>query len=150
MNEDIAASYQASGALHHLGIELVHSEEGRMVGGLTIGPEHLNRAGFVHGGVLCTLMDFAACGAGLHAEQGEPQRYGITLALTTNFTKAANKGRLTVEGRVLTAGLKTFTAEAHVTDEAGDIVAHGIGTFQWRPGSSPSARSGHTAQSQNG
>jgi uncharacterized protein (TIGR00369 family) len=150
MSEDTPASYQGVGLLHHLGIEMVHSEEGRVVGRLIIGPEHLNRAGYAHGGVFCTLMDFAACAAGLHVEPGEPQRYGVTLALTTNFTKAVNKGTLTVEGKIIAAGLKTFTAEARVHDEAGDLVAHGIGTFQWRPGSSPSARSGQPAQSQNG
>lgn len=85
-------------------------------------------------------IDVAACAAGLHAEAGEAQRYAVTLALTTNFTKPANKGYLSFEGRVITASYKTYTAEAQVRDDSGDIVAHGVGTFQWRPGSAPSAR----------
>lgn len=150
MSEDVSSSYRNVGFFHHLGIEVVHSEEGRVVGRLTIGPEHLNRAGYVHGGVSCTLMDIAACASGLHVEPGEPQRYAVTLALTTNFTKPVNKGSLTVEGRLVTAGFKTFTAEAQVRNDAGDIVAHGVGTFQWQPGSAPSAHSAKSATSQNG
>lgn len=138
--DDVSASYRNVGFFHHLGIEIIHSEEGRVQGRLKIGSEHLNRAGYVHGGVSCTLIDVAACAAGLHAEAGEAQRYAVTLALTTNFTKPANKGYLSFEGRVITASYKTYTAEAQVRDDSGDIVAHGVGTFQWRPGSAPSAR----------
>lgn len=137
MSADTPSSYQDVGLFGHLGLEMTHSEEGQVTGRLEIGPHHLNRAGSVHGGVLCTMIDFGACAAGLHAEPGQPQRYGVTLALTTNFTKAASKGTLTVEGKVINAGARTYTAEARVLDAAGDLVAHGIGTFQWRRGSAP-------------
>lgn len=146
MSSDTPSSYQGVGVFEHLGLAMTHSEEGRVVGQLTVGPQHANRAGYVHGGVLCTMIDFAACAAGLHAIPGAPQRFGLTLALTTNFTKAVNKGVLTVEGKVITAGRKTYTAEARVLDAGGDLVAHGIGTFQWRRDSAPAAHSPQTQQ----
>lgn len=143
MSSDTPASYREVGLFQHLGLKMTGSEEGRAAGELDIGAQHLNRAGFVHGGVLCTMIDFGACAAGLHAEPGQPQRFGVTLALTTNFTKAVSKGILTVEGRMISAGLKTYTAEARIHDPSGDLVAHGIGTFQWRRGSESSAVQQH-------
>jgi acyl-coenzyme A thioesterase PaaI-like protein len=65
----------------------------------------------------------------------------VTLSLTTQFTKAVNNGRLRVEGRMLSAGRKNYSAEAHIYDDAGDLVAHGIGSFQWPAGSQPNANS---------
>lgn len=137
MSTDTLSSYHGVGVFQLLGLRLTHSEQNHVVAQLEAGPQHSNRAGTVHGGVLCTMIDLAACAAGLHADPGEPQRFGVTLSLTTNFTKGVSKGMLTVEGKVITAGLKTYTAEAHVRDEQGDLVAHGIGTFQWRRGSAP-------------
>jgi len=139
MSGDTPSSYRNVGFFQHVGLEMTHSEAGRVTGRLDVGAQHLNRAGFVHGGVLCTLIDFAACAAGLHSRPGEPQRYAVTIALTTNFTKAASQGILTVEGKIITAATRTYTAEARVMDSAGDPVAHGIGTFQWQRASAPSA-----------
>lgn len=134
---DIAASYGTVGFLKSLGLRLVETEPGRAVGELALEPEHLNRAGVVHGGVLCTMIDFAACASGLHAEPGQPMRLGVTLSLTTQFMRPAKGGTLRVEGRMTSAGRRTFTGEAHVRDADGALVASGIGTFQWREGSEP-------------
>jgi uncharacterized protein (TIGR00369 family) len=141
MNQELASTYLNVGFFELIGIELVHSEEFHVTGILKIGSQHQNRAGNVHGGVLCSMIDFAACAAGLHSEPGETTRYGVTLSLTTQFTKAVSHGRLRVEGRVLSAGRKNYSAEAHIYDDAGDLVAHGIGSFQWRPGSQPGTKS---------
>ena len=145
MTEVVASSYRDIGLFNLLGIEMTHSEEGVASGAVEIDSRHRNRAGSVHGGVFCTLIDFAACAAGLHAEPGQEARYAVTLSLTTQFTKAVDGGKLEVKGRLISAGRKTFTAEAHVYDEKGAVAAHGIGTFQWRPGSEPMARTKQTS-----
>lgn len=139
---DIAASYGSVGFLRSLGVRLLESQDGRVVGEIMLSPEHLNRAGVVHGGVLCTMIDFAACAAGLHTEPGQPTRLGVTLSLTTQFMLPAKDGKLSVEGRVTSTGRRTFTGEAHVRNASGELVASGIGTFQWREGSEPVARPG--------
>lgn len=104
MSIDTLSSYHGVGVFQLLGLRLTHSEQNHVVAQLEAGPQHSNRAGTVHGGVLCTMIDLAACAAGLHADPGEPQRFGVTLSLTTNFTKGVSKGMLTVEGKVITAG----------------------------------------------
>jgi uncharacterized protein (TIGR00369 family) len=141
MSLGLSSSYQSIGFLEHIGLELVDSSESRVTGILMIGPQHLNRAGTVHGGVLCSLIDFAACASGLHSGPGEPARYGITLSLTTQFTKAASDGRLRAEGYLLSSGRRNYSAEARIYDDADNLVAHGIGSFQWFAGSQPTVRS---------
>src|SRR5690606_21279565 len=129
----LSSSYRSVGFFGLIGLEMTHSQEGLVLGRLEIRPDHRNRAGYVHGGVLCTMMDFAACAAGLHSAPGEPVRLAVTLSLTTQFTKAVNSGHLRVEGRLVSAGRRIFTAGAQIHDDLGDLVAHGIGTFQWQP-----------------
>jgi len=138
-----ATSYADIGIFGVLGLDLQESAVGHVKGGLQIGPEHLNRMGYVHGGVLCTMIDFAACASGLHAEEGQAPRFAITISLTTQFTRPVRAGWLSVEGRTISAGKSSFTAEAHVFDSDGERIAHGIGTFRWRPGSQPNPSTQH-------
>ena len=126
-----------TGIFAHLGLTFPEAEPDRIVGQLDIGPQHLNRVGYVHGGVLCTMIDAAACCAGLYSPPGSPVRYAVTLSLTTQFTRPVRAGRLTVEGTVISANRTIYTGEAHVYDAENQLVAHGIGTFSWRPGSRP-------------
>jgi uncharacterized protein (TIGR00369 family) len=99
---------------------------------LVLGPQHLNRTGRLHGGVLATLID-AACGyAGTFAVDGQP-RNALTLALTTQFLAPAHAGQhLTATGRRTGGGKRIFFAAAEVHDEAGRLIARGDGTFRYR------------------
>ena len=140
MTDPLASTYRDVGLFGLLGLELTHSQDGSVTGRLVIDPRHRNRAGYVHGGVFCTMIDFAACASGLHSEPDDAVRYAVSLSLTTQFTKAVADGVLRVEGRLVSAGRKTYTAEACVYDDHGALAAHGIGTFQWQPGSEPRSR----------
>lgn len=134
---DRAADYAGTGIFDLLGFDLPDSAPGQITGYLTTVPGHRNRMGFVHGGVLATMIDAAACGSGLYSEPGKPKRYGMTLSLSVQFVSAVRDGRLTVRGRQVSGGRRVFTAEAHVYDERDKLVANGIGTFQWLRGSEP-------------
>jgi len=138
-----AESYAGVGLFELLGLGLDESRHGYVKGSLEIGPGHRNRMGYVHGGVICTMIDFAACASGLHAEKGEDTRYAVTISLTTQFVRPVRAGRLSVEGRMISAGRSSFTAEAHVFDDSGERAAHGIGTFRWRAGSRPNSSTSH-------
>ena len=98
---------------------------------LTLGQQHVNRTGRLHGGVLATLID-AACGyAGTFAVEGRP-RNALTLALTTQFLAPAHAGQqLTAIGRRTGGGQRIFFAAAEVHDEAGRLIARGDGTFRY-------------------
>ena len=91
----------------HMGYELLAWEPDRAVLGYTIQPEHMNRTGRLHGGVLATLLDTTMGYSGVHADRGDGPRSCVTLSLTVNFVGAVSEGRLTIEAR-RTGGGKTI------------------------------------------
>jgi uncharacterized protein (TIGR00369 family) len=101
----------------------------------TAGPEHLNRAGVVHGGVVLALIDQAAAYAGLHCAVPGHARRGMTLSLATQFTAPVTGGTLVAEAEMVGRGASTFFTRVTVRDAAGTLVATGQGTHRWRSGS---------------
>lgn len=101
----------------------------------TAGPEHRNRAGVVHGGVVLALIDQAAAYAGLWCSVPGNARRGMTLSLATQFTAPVKGGRLVAEAEMVSRGGTTFFTRVVVRDEGGTIVATGQGTHRWRSGS---------------
>jgi uncharacterized protein (TIGR00369 family) len=101
----------------------------------TAGPQHLNRAGVIHGGVVLALIDQAAAYAGLWCSVRGNARRGMTLSLATQFTAPVTGGRLVAEAEMVSRGGTTFFTRVVVRDEAGTIVATGQGTHRWRSGS---------------
>jgi uncharacterized protein (TIGR00369 family) len=102
---------------------------------LDIGPTHLNRNGFVHGGVLTTLMDAAGGRAGMYCTVPGNRRQSVTVSLTVNFLRTARHGRLIATGRRLEGGQKIFSANIEVRHDSGFLVAAGIGSYRYLRGS---------------
>ena len=100
---------------------------------LEVGPQHLNRSGALHGGVLCTLVA-AACGySGCFLDIPRRRRPALTLSLNTQFiTAVATGARLLCRARRTGGGRSVFFTAAEVLDEAGRLVARGDGVFKYR------------------
>lgn len=111
-----------------LGMALVEVSDGRAVFELTPQEWHYNPIGTVHGGILATLAD-SALGCAVHTKLKAGTGY-TSLDLTIKFTRAAtlDSGTLTCEGRVVTIGRRTATAEAEITDKTGRVIGHAIAT----------------------
>jgi uncharacterized protein (TIGR00369 family) len=120
-----------------LGLELVEWRDGFARVACTTGPQHANRSGIVHGGVMLSLIDQAAAYAGLWTGSPDAIRRAVTLDLDCRFTGQVKSGRLTAEGRVVTRGRNIFFCRTEVFDEAGTLVAFGASTHRWRSGSAP-------------
>lgn len=103
---------------------------------LEVAPEHLNRSGVLHGGVLTTILD-AACGyAGTHCSVPGNVRRGFTLSLNSHFIGTAGIGQLLICAARKTGGGRTiFFSSAEVRDDDGRLVAQGEGVFRYRRGS---------------
>ncbi|WP_114239934.1 PaaI family thioesterase [Dyella sp. C9] len=100
--------------------------------GLELAERHLQPFGVVHGGVLATLIDTATFWA---AFLRLPEDAGlVNVDLKLNYLKATTRGHLRAEGRCLRAGRQISYAEAHVFDEAGELVTHGTSTLMALPG----------------
>jgi uncharacterized protein (TIGR00369 family) len=90
---------------------------------------------YTHGGVLAALVDLAADWALVkRTGRGVP-----TIDLRVDYHAAAMPGDLMVKGRVVKAGGQFSTAEAHVYDAQGKLLASGRGTYFTAPPPPPKA-----------
>ncbi|WP_051444075.1 PaaI family thioesterase [Afipia sp. P52-10] len=99
-----------------------------------------NPIGSVHGGYAATLLD-TVLGCSVHTTLEQGQGY-TTLEFKVSLVKAITKdtGPIQAEGRVMTAGRRVATAEAHLRDASGRLLAHGTTTclvFDLPTGSAP-------------
>ena len=85
--------------------------------------------GYTHGGVLAALVDLAADWAMVKKTgRGVP-----TIDLRVDYHAAAMPGDLTARGKVVRFGGQFSTAEAHIYDAKGKLVASGRGTYFTAP-----------------
>ena len=118
-----------------LGLRIAQWSEDRAVLEIEIDERHLNRSGVLHGGVLATLID-AACGfAGCYCPLPGRVRKALTLSLTTSFTGQARSGTVRAIASKRPGGRKIFVATAEVTNNRGEIIGLGQGTYRYRSGS---------------
>ena len=108
-------------ALHEDAIELTASWREEWV----VNPERR----YTHGGVLAALVDLGADWAMLK----KTGRAVPTIDLRVDYHAAAAPGDLTVRGKVVRMGSQFSTAEAHVFDAAGKLLASGRGTYLTAP-----------------
>lgn len=115
-----------------LGYDIAEWEAGRCLVTMPVRDCHTNRHGLPHGGVYTALIDTAMGFAGSYTKPGEEKRFALTLSLTTNFLSRPKGKLLKAEARVTGGGRNTFFCDASVTDETGELIATGIGTFRLR------------------
>ncbi|HZH47551.1 MAG TPA: PaaI family thioesterase [Roseococcus sp.] len=118
-----------------LGVEVIEWREGHALLRCRTGPQHANRGGIVHGGVILSLLDQANAFAGLH--DPARRRSAVTLDLDARFTAPGRIGAvLLCTGALVTAGRAVFFARGEVRDEAGTLVAFGASSHRYRSGAS--------------
>ncbi len=83
-------------------------------------------AGAAHGTIYFKMLDDAAFYA---ANSLVSDRFLLTTAFNLHFTAPVRTGTLVAEGRWVSGKRRVFIAEAHLTDEDGEEVGRGTGTF---------------------
>src|SRR5258708_11708998 len=115
----------AEGWLQAMGVTITHATDEEVRAELTVGPEHLQSYGIVHGGVHCGLIEsLASIGAALYAlPRGQS---AVGLENNTRFIRAV-RARATLRARATpgTRGRKTQLWEAKVLDGDDKVVAAG-------------------------
>ena len=99
---------------------------------LKVRPEHLNRSGVVHGGIMMTLIDVACSVAGQYVPPGEPPLLSASISITTSFVDNVDRGTLIATGRKTGGGKRIFFAKGEVRNEKGVLLAQGEGVFRYR------------------
>jgi 1,4-dihydroxy-2-naphthoyl-CoA hydrolase len=123
---NFAASLNArsSGWNAAMGIRFVHATADEVVAELTLGPQHCQPYGIVHGGVHSGLIEtVASVGAALAAlPRGQSV---VGLENHTSFLNAVREGTLRAVARPLRRGHRPQVWEAAITDNSGRAVANG-------------------------
>lgn len=110
-----------------VGFEVATVGPGRAEARLTVGPDHLNPHGVVHGAVLFALVDTAMGGAA--SSVLEPGQRPVTIEIQLRFLRPVLAGSLRCEATVLKPGRRVVHLEARVIGDDGKVVATGSGSF---------------------
>lgn len=114
-----------------IGLQTTELRDGYALMELTIGPEHLNSGGSLHGGILATMIDHAGGIAGCLCPDTGKNRKAVTISLTTSFLAGASSGTVTAIGRKRPGGRRIFVSTTEVIDETGRLLAVGEATYRY-------------------
>ena len=106
-----------------LGTELVRAGDGEAELAIELTPEHCNRRGVAHGGVVAALLD-SALGAAVVSSIPE-EWWCATTSLSIQFIAGARGGRIVGHGRVTRRGRAVAFARGEVRDGNGKLLAGG-------------------------
>ena len=107
-----------------MGLRFVVASSDECIGELTVGPQHLQPYGIVHGGVHTGIIE-AACSTGAAVSAGARGQSVVGLENATSFITAVRSGTLRVTAKPVTRGRKTQVWEAVVTNDEGRVCATG-------------------------
>ena len=114
--------------LQNIGGDWIGYEDDRFLVSLELDKDmHLNAAGTVHGGVLCTMLD-AAMGIPYWDSIRKTAPGSVTLEIKVNFHRGASSGVLKAYGKLIKASRRIGYVEGYVEDESGNRIASGTST----------------------
>jgi acyl-CoA thioesterase len=118
------------GLIPHLGLEIVERSEGRSLGRITIGPEHMNPHGVVHGAVQYAMAD-SGMGAATYTVLQEGESCA-TIEVKIVYLAPAREGVMECETRLVQRSRTIAVLESDV--RIGEkLVAKALGTFAILP-----------------
>lgn len=107
-----------------MGVRFIKATSSEVVAELTIGPEHRQPYGIVHGGVYAGFIEsLASTGAAMSVMPRGDSAVG--LENHTSFIHATREGKLRGVARPLTRGRRSQAWEVTITNDAGKIAATG-------------------------
>jgi len=125
--EEFSAQLNAipEGWVQAMGMTITHATKDEVRAELTVGQQHLQGYGIVHGGVHCGIIEtLSSMGAYLFAREMGKQVVG--LENSTSFIRAVRAGaKLHAVARPVTRGRQTQVWQAQVLDEEERLVATG-------------------------
>jgi 1,4-dihydroxy-2-naphthoyl-CoA hydrolase len=119
----VSDKINTAGLIENLGFELVETGPDRVVLGWTVGPQHLQPYGIVHGGVYCAAVETAASVAAALWFGDRGQVVGV--ANHTNFLRAVTEGQLVATATPIHRGRSQQLWLVEVLNENQQLVARG-------------------------
>ena len=130
------AELEAEFGFHNmLGYHLTRWEPGLAEMTLQLGPQHMNRSGVMHGGLVTTLIDSSFGYAVCYCDVPGHIKRCVTLSLTTSYVGQAGEGEIVrAIGRVRGGGRRVLSCSGELINQAGDVLAIGEGVYRYRSG----------------
>jgi len=115
--------------LEFLGFKLVAWKEGYTKIEMPVRGEHRNTVGYLHGGVIASLLDIAGAVAGSYGIS--EQFVSVTINLNCNFMVPHTAQTVIVEGELIRTTSSLFFAQASLFDpENNRLCATATGTYK--------------------
>ena len=114
-----------------LSMKIKNLEWGTAVLEVDLEEKHLQPFGYVHGGVMASVMDAAAFWAVF--PQVKDGMGLTTVEIKVNFLAPVREGRLVVKGRCIKKGKTLALGDATIYDGNGNLIAHGTATMMIVP-----------------
>ena len=113
--------------LQHTGAELKCFSKGKAEVELHVEPYHLQHKGFVHGGVISTLMDNTGWYAAVSTL--EDNYTAVTMEIKINYLKPALGKYLLASAEIKRQGRSTSFVTIELHDDKNTLVAYATGTY---------------------
>lgn len=110
--ETVRAIFESAPFIRELGIKLTKCEPGRLETALVLQEKHMQQNNFVHAGVVATLADHSAGGAG--GTLIGPGQIVLTVEYKINLLRPAVGDRLRCEAEVIKNGRTIIVADSNV------------------------------------
>ena len=118
--------------LEFLGFKLVNWKEGYARVEMPVRGEHRNTVGYLHGGVISSLLDIAGAVAGSYGDAKDS--VSITVNLNVNFMAPHQADNVVAEGELIRTTSSLFFAQAKLLDpENNRLCATATGTYKKKP-----------------
>ena len=115
--------------LEFLGFKLIAWQEGYTKIEMPVRPEHRNTVGYLHGGVIASLLDIAGAIAGSHGVSD--RLVSVTINLNCNYMAPHTASTVVTEGELVRTTSSLFFAQAKLFDpENNRLCATASGTYK--------------------
>lgn len=115
--------------LEFLGFKLIAWKDGYAKIEMPVRPEHRNTVGYLHGGVIASLLDIAGAVAGSYGVS--EQFVSVTINLNCNYMAPHTAATVITEGELIRTTSSLFFAQAKLFDpESNRLCATATGTYK--------------------
>lgn len=115
--------------LEFLGFRLTEWREGLARLEMPVRPEHRNTVGYLHGGVIASLLDIAGAVCGSYGVS--EQMVSVTINLNCNYMSPHRADTVIAEGELIRVTKSMFFAQARLLDpEHNRLCATATGTYK--------------------
>lgn len=108
----------------------IDRRDGSCTVSMDLKPQHLNRHGILHGGMVATLLDVVCGNTASQFFDAKNHAPLVTVSLTLSYVAAARGGRVTARAKATGGGASIAHVFGELLDDEGKLLATATGVFK--------------------